>query len=61
MERLSEAQPNDPTWYDRDRFILSNGHASMLLYSLLHLSGYDLPLEELKNFRQLHSQNAGAP
>lgn len=46
--------PTDPTWYDRDRFILSNGHASMLLYSLLHLSGYDLPLEELKNFRQLH-------
>jgi len=48
--------PTDPTWYDRDRFILSNGHASMLLYSLLHLSGYDLPLEELKNFRQLHSK-----
>lgn len=48
--------PNDPTWYDRDRFILSNGHASMLLYSLLHLTGYDLPLEELKNFRQLHSK-----
>lgn len=42
--------------YDRDRFILSNGHASMLLYSLLHLSGYNLPLEELKNFRQLHSK-----
>ena len=41
--------PTDPTWYDRDRFILSNGHASMLLYSLLHLTGYDLPLEELKN------------
>lgn len=40
--------PTDPTWYDRDRFILSNGHASMLLYSLLHLTGYDLPLEELK-------------
>lgn len=49
--------PTDPTWYDRDRFILSNGHASMLLYSLLHLTGYDLPLEELKNFRQLHSEN----
>lgn len=48
--------PSDPTWYDRDRFILSNGHASMLLYSLLHLSGYNLPLEELKNFRQLHSK-----
>ena len=53
--------PNDPTWYDRDRFILSNGHASMLLYSLLHLSGYDLPLEELKNFRQLHSKTPGHP
>lgn len=48
--------PTDPIWYDRDRFILSNGHASMLLYSLLHLTGYDLPLEELKNFRQLHSK-----
>lgn len=53
--------PNDPAWYDRDRFILSNGHASMLLYSLLHLSGYDLPLEELKNFRQLHSKTPGHP
>ena len=53
--------PTDPTWYDRDRFILSNGHASMLLYSLLHLSGYDLPLEELKNFRQLHSRTPGHP
>jgi len=53
--------PNDPTWYDRDRFILSNGHASMLLYSLLHLSGYNLPLEELKNFRQLHSKTPGHP
>ncbi len=52
--------PTDPTWYDRDRFILSNGHASMLLYSLLHLTGYDLPLEELKNFRQLHSKTPGA-
>jgi transketolase len=53
--------PNDPTWSDRDRFILSNGHASMLLYSLLHLSGYNLPLEELKNFRQLHSKTPGHP
>ena len=53
--------PNDPSWYDRDRFILSNGHASMLLYSLLHLSGYDLPLSELKNFRQLHSKTPGHP
>lgn len=53
--------PTDPTWADRDRFILSNGHASMLLYSLLHLTGYDLPLEELKNFRQLHSKTPGHP
>ncbi|PRO51282.1 transketolase [Cronobacter sakazakii] len=53
--------PTNPTWYDRDRFILSNGHASMLLYSLLHLSGYDLTMEELKNFRQLHSKTPGHP
>jgi transketolase len=53
--------PTNPTWADRDRFILSNGHASMLLYSLLHLSGYDLPMEELKNFRQLHSKTPGHP
>ncbi|WP_058912646.1 transketolase [Entomohabitans teleogrylli] len=53
--------PANPHWYNRDRFILSNGHASMLLYSLLHLSGYDLPMEELKNFRQLHSRTPGHP
>ncbi|PLV63269.1 transketolase [Erwinia sp. B116] len=53
--------PNNPAWADRDRFILSNGHASMLLYSLLHLSGYDLPINELKNFRQLHSKTPGHP
>ncbi|HDT4623250.1 TPA: transketolase [Klebsiella oxytoca] len=53
--------PEDPKWYDRDRFILSNGHASMLLYSLLHLTGYDLPIEEIKNFRQLHSKTPGHP
>jgi transketolase len=53
--------PTNPAWADRDRFILSNGHASMLLYSLLHLSGYDLPMEELKNFRQLHSKTPGHP
>ncbi|WP_336280043.1 transketolase [Cronobacter dublinensis] len=53
--------PTNPTWYDRDRFILSNGHASMLVYSLLHLSGYDLPMEELENFRQLHSKTPGHP
>ncbi|AEG94892.1 transketolase [Ramlibacter tataouinensis] len=53
--------PTDPKWFDRDRFVLSNGHGSMLVYSLLHLTGYDLPLEELKNFRQLHSRTAGHP
>lgn len=53
--------PTDPKWFDRDRFVLSNGHGSMLLYSLLHLSGYDLPIEELKNFRQLHSKTPGHP
>ena len=53
--------PADPGWPDRDRFVLSNGHGSMLLYSLLHLTGYDLPLEELKNFRQLGSKTAGHP
>lgn len=53
--------PANPEWANRDRFVLSNGHASMLLYSLLHLSGYDLPLEELKNFRQLHSKTPGHP
>jgi len=53
--------PADPKWFNRDRFILSNGHGSMLLYSLLHLSGYGLPLDELKRFRQLHSKTAGHP
>lgn len=53
--------PQNPGWVDRDRFILSNGHASMLLYSLLHLTGYDLPLSELKQFRQLHSKTPGHP
>ncbi|NTV11008.1 MAG: transketolase [Zoogloea sp.] len=53
--------PADPKWADRDRFVLSNGHGSMLLYGLLHLSGYDLPLEELKRFRQLHSRTPGHP
>ncbi|KRH99338.1 transketolase [Curvibacter sp. PAE-UM] len=53
--------PTNPQWADRDRFVLSNGHASMLLYALLHLTGYDLPLKELKNFRQLGSKTAGHP
>jgi len=53
--------PRDPHWPDRDRFVLSNGHASMLVYALLHLTGYELPIGELKNFRQLHSKTAGHP
>ena len=53
--------PSDPNWADRDRFILSNGHGSMLIYSLLHLSGYDLSIDDLKNFRQLHSKTPGHP
>jgi transketolase len=53
--------PTNPKFYNRDRFVLSNGHASMLLYSLLHLSGYNLSIEELKNFRQLHSKTPGHP
>lgn len=53
--------PQDPQWVDRDRFVLSNGHGSMLIYSLLHLSGYDVAIEELANFRQLHSKTPGHP
>ena len=53
--------PANPQWFDRDRFVLSNGHGSMLIYALLHLTGYDLPLAELKNFRQLHSKTPGHP
>jgi len=53
--------PTDPTWSDRDRFILSNGHGSMLIYSLLHLTGYDLTMEDIKSFRQLHAKTAGHP
>ncbi|UTW10545.1 transketolase [Marinobacterium rhizophilum] len=53
--------PTNPQWFDRDRFVLSNGHGSMLVYSLLHLSGYDVSIEDIKNFRQLHSKTAGHP
>ena len=53
--------PHNPHWFDRDRFVLSNGHGSMLLYALLHLTGYKLPIKELKNFRQLHSKTPGHP
>lgn len=60
-KRHLKHNPLDPDWFDRDRFVLSNGHGSMLLYALLHLSGYDLPIEEIKNFRQLHSKTPGHP
>ena len=59
--RFLRYQPHDPAWPDRDRFVLSAGHGSMLLYALLHLSGYDLPLEELQRFRQLGSRTPGHP
>jgi transketolase len=59
--RFLKHNPADPLWFDRDRFVLSAGHGSMLLYSLLHLTGYDLPLEELKRFRQWHSKTPGHP
>ena len=60
-DRFLRHNPNDPKWPDRDRFILSPGHASALLYSLLHLTGYDLPLEELRQFRQWGSKTPGHP
>ena len=53
--------PANPQWMNRDRFVLSNGHGSMLHYALLHLTGYDLPMEEIRNFRQLHSKTPGHP
>ncbi|MEC7875348.1 MAG: transketolase, partial [Pseudomonadota bacterium] len=53
--------PNNPNWDNRDRFVMSNGHGSMLVYALLHLTGYDLNIEEIKNFRQLHSKTPGHP
>jgi len=60
-DRFLKHNPRNPDWPDRDRFVLSPGHASMLLYSLLHLTGYDLPLEELKSFRQWGSRTPGHP
>ena len=60
-QRHLSHNPNNPGWFNRDRFILSNGHGSMLIYSLLHLSGYDLSIQDLKDFRQLHSKTAGHP
>jgi transketolase len=59
--RHLQHNPRNPHWANRDRFVLSNGHGSMLIYALLHLTGYDLPMEELKNFRQLHSKTPGHP
>jgi transketolase len=59
--RFMRHNPKNPKWFNRDRFLLSAGHGSMLIYSLLHLTGYNLPLEELKNFRQLHSKTPGHP
>ncbi len=59
--RHLQHNPANPHWPNRDRFVLSNGHGSMLIYALLHLTGYELPMEELKNFRQLHSRTAGHP
>jgi len=53
--------PANPQWSNRDRFVLSNGHGSMLHYALLHLTGYDLSMDEIRNFRQLHSKTAGHP
>lgn len=60
-QKFLKHNPKNPKWFNRDRFVLSNGHGSMLLYSLLHLTGYNLPLQELKQFRQLHSQTPGHP
>ncbi len=60
-DKFLKHNPKDPDWPDRDRFVLSNGHASMLLYSLLHLTGYGLPLDEIRNFRQLGSKTPGHP
>jgi transketolase len=60
-EKYMKHNPKNPEWINRDRFILSAGHASMLLYSILHITGYDISLDDIKNFRQLHSKCAGHP
>src|SRR5689334_22201796 len=60
-QRHLKHDPRQPHWFDRDRFVLSAGHGSMLLYSLLHLTGYDLPMSELENFRQWESKTPGHP
>ncbi|RMX21573.1 transketolase [Legionella jordanis] len=60
-KKFLKHNPKNPSWFDRDRFVLSNGHGSMLLYSLLHLTGYNLSIDEIKNFRQLHSKTPGHP
>jgi transketolase len=59
--RYLRHSPSNPKWSNRDRFVLSNGHGSMLIYALLHLSGYDLSIDDLKHFRQLHSKTPGHP
>src|ERR1700679_3708300 len=61
FHKLMKYNPKDPLWSDRDRFVLSNGHASALLYGVLHLTGYDLPMEQLKQFRQWGSHTPGHP
>ena len=60
-QRQLKHNPANPQWFDRDRFVISNGHGSMLLYAVLHLTGYKLPIGELKKFRQLHSKTPGHP
>jgi transketolase len=60
-DRFMRHTPQNPDWPNRDRFVLSAGHASMLLYSILHIFGYDISLDDIKNFRQLHSKCAGHP
>src|SRR4249920_3675217 len=59
--RFLRHNPKNPAWADRDRFVLSNGHGSMLQYALLHLTGYDLSMDEIRNFRQMHSKTPGHP